>query len=198
MMKKMLITLFAMALVLFSAAVYAMYRSEQAALRQAAQSVPQKADVALVLGNAVNRRGKPNPCLKSRVETGVWLYRAGLAGKLLMSGGTDGDGANEAETMRDMAVNLGMPSENIIIENQSESTYENIAFSAPLLADTADVIIVSDGFHLARARWLAARHWQGKTVQTFASGSCGDSGLNHGRKLLREVLAWGKALVLHR
>ena len=69
------------------------------------------ADIAVVLGNAVNRRGKPNPCLRSRVEAGVRLYRQGKVGELLMSGGTDGDGSNEAQTMRDMAVEMGVPSE---------------------------------------------------------------------------------------
>lgn len=41
------------------------------------------ADIAVVLGNAVNRRGKPNPCLRSRVEAGVRLYRQGKVGELL-------------------------------------------------------------------------------------------------------------------
>ena len=136
---------------------------------------PTPADIAVVLGNSVNRKGAPNPCLRSRVEAGVALYRQGLAGGLLMSGGTDGDGSNEAEAMRDMAVSMGVPTDKIRIEPRSESTYENIAFSAPLLHDAEQIIIVSDAFHLARAEWLAKRHWPGKTARLHASGSCGDS-----------------------
>ena len=155
------------------------------------------ADIAVVLGNAVNRRGKPNPCLRSRVEAGVRLYRQGRVGKLLMSGGTDDDGSNEAQTMRDMAVEMGVPTEKIRLEEHSESTYENIVLSVPKLRDASEIIIVSDAFHLARASWLAKRYWQGKTVELYASGACGDSMLNYLRKLSREVLAWVKAVALY-
>ena len=95
--------------------------------------------IAVVLGNAVNRRGKPNPCLRSRVEAGVRLYRQGKVGELLMSGGTDGDGSNEAQTMRDMAVEMGVPSEKIRLEEHSESTYENIVLSVPKLRDANEI-----------------------------------------------------------
>ena len=156
------------------------------------------ADIAVVLGNAVNRRGKPNPCLRSRVEAGVRLYRQGKVGELLMSGGTDGDGSNEAQTMRDMAVEMGVPSEKIRLEEHSKSTYENIVLSVPDLRDANGIIIVSDAFHLARAEWLAKRHWPGKTVRLHASGPCGDSTPNYLRKLSREILAWLKTAALHR
>ena len=155
------------------------------------------ADIAVVLGNAVNRRGKPNPCLRSRVEAGVRLYRQGKVDELLMSGGTDGDGSNEAQTMRDMAVEMGVPSEKIRLEEHSKSTYENILLSVPDLRDANEIIIVRDAFHLARASWLAKRYWQGKTVELYASGVCGDSKVDYLRKMSREVLAWVKAVVLH-
>ena len=100
--------------------------------------------------------------------------------------------------MRDMAVSMGVPTDKIRIEPRSESTYENIAFSAPLLHDAEQIIIVSDAFHLARAEWLANRHWPGKTVRLHASGSCGDSTPNYLRKLSREILAWLKTAALHR
>ncbi|WP_416191591.1 YdcF family protein [Neisseria sp. CCUG12390] len=195
-MFKMIFYLLILAALTFLAAVYAVYRSEQNAVHQSERHPPEKADVALVLGNTVNRRGKPNPCLMSRVEAGVWLYRAGKADYLLMSGGTDSDGSNQAETMRDMAVRLGVPSENILVENRSETTFQNIRFSPPLLKDRRDVIIVSDGFHLPRGLWLARKRWPDKNLQTFVGRSCGDSQAVMWRKRVREVLAWVKALVL--
>ncbi|STZ77114.1 YdcF family protein [Bergeriella denitrificans] len=191
---KILIACALILLLLLGGGLYAVYRAERAA---AAPVTPEKSGTAMVLGNTVNRRGKPNPCLRNRVEAGVWLYRAGLAEKLLMSGGTDRDGANQAEAMRQMALTLGVPPEHILIEPQSRSTYENIAFSHPLLPAAERVILVSDGFHLARARWLAARHWPGRPVQILAAGSCGDTPANLWRKRLREVLAWVKAVALH-
>ncbi|WP_373753634.1 YdcF family protein [Neisseria weixii] len=193
---KMIVYLLILAGLTFFAALYAVYRSEQGAVRQSEQQPPHKADVAMVLGNIVNRHGKPNPCLRSRVEAGVWLYRAGKADYLLMSGGTDADGSNQAEAMREMAVKLGVPSEKVWLENQSETTYQNIKFSTLLLKDHHDVIIVSDGFHLPRGLWLARRQWPEKDLQAFAGRDCGDSAAVMWRKRVREVLAWVKALVL--
>lgn len=193
---KMIVYLLILSALMFFAALCAVYRSEQNAVRRSEQHTPQKAGVALVLGNTVNRGGKPNPCLLSRVEAGVWLYRAGKADYLLMSGGTDADGSNQAETMRGMALDLGVPSENIWLENQSETTYQNIKFSTVLLKDQHDIIIVSDGFHLPRGLWLARHQWPEKNLQTFAARDCGDSAAVMWRKRIREVLAWVKALVL--
>ena len=172
------------------------YWEQQAAQRQS-ESL-DTADTAVILGNAVNRRGKPNPCLKTRVEAGVALYRTGKVSRLLVSGGTDGDGSNQAQAMHDIAVSLGVPRERIIEENRSESTYENITFSAMFLQEGESVIIVSDAFHLKRAEWLAKRHWAVRPLQLYASAGCGDSAPNRLRKLSREMLAWVKALTLHR
>ena len=115
-----------------------------------------------------------------------------------MSGGTDGDGSNEAEAMRDMAAAAGVPRRDIAVENRSESTYENIAFSREMLGADKRVAIVSDAFHLPRAQWLARRHWPDKETQLYAAPDCGDSAPNYLRKLTRELLAWVKTAALHR
>lgn len=194
---RIVVKLCAACLMLWAAAVIWLHFLAEDAAKRPSENLPET-DIAVVLGNAVNRRGKPNPCLRSRVEAGVALYRQGKTGALLMSGGTDGDGSNEARAMRDMAVEMGVPPDKIRTEAHSESTYENIALSAPLLEDVRRIAIVSDAFHLARAKWLAQRHWQDKDVSLYASGSCGDSDLNYLRKLSREMLAWIKAFALHR
>ena len=152
------------------------YQAVQA--EKASQNI-KPADIAVILSNSVNRRGKPNPCLRSQVEAGVTLYRQNKISGLLMSGSTDGDGSNEAVAMQSMVIDMGIPPEHIRIENKSESTFENIALSAPLLQDVSNVIIVSDAFHLVRAEWLVNRHLKDKNVQFYASDSCGDSTPNY-------------------
>lgn len=178
--------------------IAAVRHGERAVLMQTDLHPPQAADAALVLGNAVNRGGRPNPCLRTRVEAGVRLYRAGKVPRLLMSGGTDPDGSNQAEAMKNMALNLGVPSAHIIIEPRSENTYQNMVFSRPLLTETASVIVVSDAFHLPRSRWLAERHLPQQTVQVFAAQDCGDSQAVMWRKRVREALAWLKSGVFDR
>ena len=100
--------------------------------------------------------------------------------------------------MRDMAAAAGVPRRDIAVENRSESTYENIAFSRVLLGTEKHIAIVSDDFHLPRAQWLARRHWPGKKAQLYAAPDCGDSAPNRLRKRTRELLAWVKTAALHR
>lgn len=155
----------------------------------------QPADAALVLGNAVYRNGKPNPCLRSRVAAGAELYHAGKVPKLVVSGGTDGDGSNQARHMKAIAVELGVPESRILTEAKSENTYENILFSSIALSNNSSVVIVSDDYHLKRAVWLAHGQWQDtKTVQAYSGAAeCDEEGGGYTRKIIRESLAWLKA-----
>ncbi|KPN70792.1 hypothetical protein AKG09_10305 [Neisseria sp. 83E34] len=191
----MLLILFA-AVLAWGAIVYYIYHLAEEAKKRPMQAIAP-ADAIVVLGNAVNRNGAPNPCLRSRVEAGVSLYYADKASILLMSGGTDGDGSNEAEAMRDIALSLGVPAAHIRLENRSESTYENLAFSTPLLSGQNRIVLVSDGFHLARAEWLAAKQWPQKNVQSYSGAGCGEPDWRYTQKLVRESLAWAKALIVH-
>lgn len=69
------------------------------------------------------------------------LYLAGFAPKILFTGGlgrcTKGLFAqSEAERFRDVAVSLGVPKEDILLECHSTNTKENIEFTRAMLADT--------------------------------------------------------------
>lgn len=69
------------------------------------------------------------------------LYLAGFAPKILFTGGlgrcTKGlFTQSEAERFRDVAVSLGVPKEDILLESQSTNTKENIEFTRAMLADT--------------------------------------------------------------
>lgn len=70
-------------------------------------------------------------------EHAVSLYKQGLASKILFSGGfgrlTDGVfEQSEAETFAAIARDLCVPSQDILIENQSTNSGENVLFSAQL------------------------------------------------------------------
>lgn len=155
----------------------------------------QPADAALVLGNSVHKNGKPNPCLRSRVAAGAELYHAGKVSKLVVSGGTDSDGSNEAQHMKAMAVEMGVPESHILTEGKSENTYENILFSSIPLSNNSSVVLVTADYHLKRASWLARRQWQdGKTIQAYSGkAECDDESSGYLRKIVRESLAWIKA-----
>jgi len=119
---------------------------------------PIKADAAIVLG-AKSYHGKEyNPCLVSRVNAGVTLYTGGYVSKLIFSGGKDReDNANEAKTMEEIAQNSSILQGDILLEQQSTSTYENLVNSARVIKenDLTNATIVTEPFHIARALLVA-------------------------------------------
>lgn len=143
---------------------------------KAGQDTKVKSDVILVLGGHVisgtscvgpvcKTKGfviKPhyNPCVVARVDHAVALYKDHYASKILMSGGTDEENnANEAETMKKMALQAGIPPEAILVEKKSTSTYENFKLSKEILdkADLHSVIVVTEPYHIARAGLVASK-----------------------------------------
>jgi uncharacterized SAM-binding protein YcdF (DUF218 family) len=87
-----------------------------------------------------------------RIQHAV-LYKRKMAPKLIFSGGTDvEDNANEAETMKRIAIDLGVPEKNIIIEYASTSTYENLSYSKKILLENKinSIILVTEPFHIGR------------------------------------------------
>lgn len=143
--------------------------------KKAEQDTKVKSDVILVLGGSaiggiscygpICEQGfvpKPrlNPCLIARVDHAVTLYKDGYASKILMSGGTDKEtDVNEAETMKKIAVDAGVPDSDILTEKESTSTYENLALSKKIINDASlnSIIIVSDPYHNARAELVAKK-----------------------------------------
>lgn len=101
-----------------------------------------------------------NSCLESRINQAVYLYKNHYAPKILMSGGTDkGGNVNEAETMKTIAIEDGIPAADILVETKSTSTYENLAFSQKILnkAGLHSAIIVTDPPTDARAGLIASK-----------------------------------------
>ena len=118
---------------------------------------PQKpADAALILGNRAYLKGKPNPCLTGRVDTGIALANAGRVKQLVLSGGVDKeDGRIEAEVMERHARTEGYAGP-LLLEPASTSTRMNLAMSRPMLkaAGVRSVIVVSEPYHLWRVERL--------------------------------------------
>ncbi|QQS43671.1 YdcF family protein [Candidatus Roizmanbacteria bacterium] len=156
-----------------------------------------KSDVIIVLGGTIksdnscygpicNQKGfvkKPryNPCVIARVDHAVELYKEGFAPKILMSGGNDeGTNINEAENMKKFAIAAGVPTEDILIENKSTSTYENFAFSKEILTDAKldSVIIVTDPYHIARAKLVASKLHYDYSLSPAVESVCWDQDKN--------------------
>lgn len=111
-------------------------------------------DCILVLGCGVREDGSPSDMLADRLRRGVELYHAGAAPKLLMSGDHGRAGYNEVGTMKQYAMDEGVPSEDVFMDHAGFSTYESLYRAKEIFA-AERVIIVTQEYHLYRALYIA-------------------------------------------
>jgi SanA protein len=99
------------------------------------------------------RNGTPTPVLYDRVATAVDLYKAGKVKKLLMSGDNQIVTHNEPAAMQQVALELGVPAEDIVLDYAGRRTYDS-CYRAREIFEVQQVIVVSQRFHLDRAIYL--------------------------------------------
>ncbi len=152
------------------------------------------ADYVVVLGAQV-RGTRITKSLAKRLDAAYDYLLADETAKVVCTGGQGrGEEISEAQAMSDYLVGKGIDKSRIIMENQSTSTYENLEYSLALIGDDkAEIVIVTNNFHVYRAVHLA------KYVGfTKVSGMAADSDnrllLNY---MVREGLALLKELVVH-
>lgn len=108
---------------------------------------------ALVLGAGLNRDGSPGVVLQDRVETAAELYFSDKVLKLLMSGDNSTEYYNEPGAMRDYALELGVPDEDIVLDYAGRRTYDS-CYRAKAIFGLDSLIVVTQAFHLPRALFL--------------------------------------------
>lgn len=133
-------------------------------LFQGLEDTGENADCILVLGSI--------KAATYRVPVAVNAYKAGRASNIMLSGGklrdfSDGE-YSEAEHMHQAALALGVDEEDIILENRSQNTVENILFAlvelqrAFCLNNVRSVLLVTTAYHMRRslaiARYLFPKH----------------------------------------
>ncbi|HVS97700.1 MAG TPA: YdcF family protein [Puia sp.] len=124
---------------------------------------PAPSDCILVLGSHDLRVA----------ERGAELYLEGWAPILIFSGGlgnvTKGIWKDpEADRFARIALDMGVPSEAIFIENQSTNTGENILFTGRMLEEKGlhpqSFILVQKPFMERRSYATFKKHWPGKDL----------------------------------
>ncbi len=106
--------------------------------------------VAIVFGAGVSRNGELSAELRERVTMAVDLYRAGKVEKLLMSGDNRFLDYNEPGAMRKYALQLGVPSEAIVLDYAGRRTYDT-CYRASYIFGVQNAILVTQQYHLPRA-----------------------------------------------
>ena len=116
------------------------------------------ADAIVVMG-AAQYDGRPSPVFAARLDHAVALYFAGVAPRIVVTGGkAEGDRTTEADAGRTFAINLGVPPEDILVEDQSRTTLESIRAVSVVLAanDARSAVFVSDRPHMLRVLRMAS------------------------------------------
>lgn len=124
------------------------------------QPMPQ-AEVIVVLGGGTRPQTDPRPIPEineagDRLLYAAHLYHQGAAPRVLVTGGQAVIGpqeVSEAQAMRSILAALEVPDEAILVEGQSQNTYENATLSVPILQDEGvkRVLLVTSALHMPRS-----------------------------------------------
>ena len=123
------------------------------------RSKPIKSDCIIILGCSVYGKA-PSPFLQKRLMEGINLFKEGYAEHIIVSGGTGpGEDISEAEAMKEFILSKGLKEENIIVEDKSKTTMENLTFSKEKMKERNfnSAIIVSNMYHLKRASLMVKK-----------------------------------------
>ena len=115
-------------------------------------------DYIIVLGAQVRESG-PSAALKYRLDEAVEYLEDNPKTICIVSGG---QGANEpyseAEGMAQYLKEQGIDASRILLEDKSLNTEQNMEYSKALIKDGASVGIITNDFHLFRAKQVARKY----------------------------------------
>ena len=120
------------------------------------QAAGLDADCILVLGAGLSGNGRPSTILADRLDYALRLYEAGASDRLLMSGDHSRVDYDEVTAMKAYAMERGAASSDIFLDHAGFSTYESV-YRARDVFQAERVIIVTQGYHLYRALYIADR-----------------------------------------
>ena len=159
------------------------------------ENVPPRR-VAVIFGAGIWPDGRLSDILIDRVYTAAQLYHQGKVEKLLMSGDNRFVHYNEPKHMRDYAVDLGVPDEDIVLDYAGRRTYDS-CYRAGYIFGVTDTILVTQAYHLDRALFIA------NNLGLDAIGVVADRRTYihlqryWWRELLATTLAWWEVKVTH-
>ena len=148
-------------------------------------------DYIIVLGAQVKENG-PSVVLKYRLDRAVSYLKENINTLVIVSGGQGvNEPATEASVMKKYLINEGINEERIIIEDQRNTTKENLINSKKLIGDNKSIGIVTNNFHMYRALLI------GEKYKVNAVGIPSNSNAYYlPNNLLREMFAFIKFIIL--
>lgn len=158
--------------------------------------------VMIILGCRVMPGGEPSILLQDRLDTALDYLDDHPDITVVVSGGQgSNEPTSEAACMADYLEEHGVDADQILLEDESSNTKENLIYSRELLEEQGvdvgeeGVLVVSNGFHLTRSRMLAERFGYGHVSTLAAPTSHVPSRI---QMYIREPLALVKSFLLDR
>ena len=156
--------------------------------------------IMVILGCRVMPWG-PSILLQDRLDAALEYLQENPDMTVVVTGGQgDNEPMSEAQAMYEYLTSHGIPAEQILMEDQSTSTLENLRNASALLYQqgydtTEEILVVTNDFHLTRTRMLFKRVWGGDyNLNTLAAPT---SHLPSRMKMyIREPLALIKSALL--
>jgi uncharacterized SAM-binding protein YcdF (DUF218 family) len=123
------------------------------------------ADFVVVLGAGLRRDGRVTPLLARRLDRALKVARALVSRRgdpvVIVSGGKGSDEiVSEASAMARYLVERQFPADRILLEDESRSTEENLAFSKAIMDEALPggrCMIVTSNYHVFRTAIIARR-----------------------------------------
>ncbi|HEX6665719.1 MAG TPA: ElyC/SanA/YdcF family protein [Solirubrobacterales bacterium] len=113
------------------------------------------AQVAVVPGAGVNPDGTMSTMLGDRVRQASALWHAGKVEKILVSGDHQSWDYDEPDTMRKALVAAGVEPRDIFEDHAGFETWATMVRARGIF-EVDDAVVVTQGFHMERALYLAA------------------------------------------
>lgn len=119
-----------------------------------------KCDFVIIHGAGLLRGTDVSPLLAGRLDKGIHVYRkSGPGTKIIVSGGKGGnEKVTEASAMMAYLREKGIPESDIIPEDRSKTTWENIKNSKEIIEEmnkNSRVIFVTNNYHVFRTGYYA-------------------------------------------
>ncbi len=126
---------------------------------------------ALVFGNSI--------LIKERVSKAVELYKDERIRKVIFMGGVNGvsnqsnSAIAEANKMKELAIKMGIDERDIIVDDTSNNTFENVDNAMYLLKDEINTIknitVITSEFHLKRCYAILKKNYPNINITLVAA-----------------------------
>lgn len=106
----------------------------------------------------------------ARTDSGIALYKNGWADTLIFSGAAqDKSGPSNAEAMMRRALTAGVPANDILLDEYSETTQQNAANAQSIFSENniEKIILTTSGYHQKRANLEFQRNTDNVTVLNY-------------------------------